>query len=452
MKKKIIIISVGILLLITGYLLWNNRVISTIILEINPSLEIRLNKNNKVVRVVPLNDDAKEIVKGNSIGKDLEHTLDIIIGNMIEKGYVKDGNISILLYSEGNVDNDMIGNYIYEKSNEKEFHASIIHISNISEEDKALAKKYNISIARASYVNEMIKDNPNLDIEVLKDKSVNELRETKESGKYCDKDYALEGDFCVKEIRREKSIIGDVCPEGYFEFDGKCYEVTEGTTTDEYMCYREFTLTAENECIGTEKIDAIPNFKCDSGELIKRGSLPSPSLREIRDPNEYRCEDRTNAKYPTERCYQQEHAIINGKCAMGPKPLLPTSSGCADDDVNYNGGCYDLTPDEPYICPDGERYDTNTEPCPDTFKYTKANGNYTCSDGYTLNGSRCEREVTEPASLKKICPSGYTLLDSGHCINKNKTTDFIKGNVCNEPDSRLEGNICIINEVVPANR
>ena len=54
-----------------GYLIWNNIAISKITLEINPSIEIRLNRNNKVVRVVPLNDDAKEIVKGNSMGKDM---------------------------------------------------------------------------------------------------------------------------------------------------------------------------------------------------------------------------------------------------------------------------------------------------------------------------------------------------------------------------------------------
>lgn len=450
MKKYLI--GVFIMVVVIGIIIWNNLVVSKIILEINPSIEIRLNRNNKVVRVVPLNGDAKEIVKGNSMGKDLEHTLDMIIGNVIDKGYVKDGDISILLHLEGKVDNDKVGNYIFEKFNEKQFHASLIHISNISEEDKKIAKKYDVSVVKAAYINELIKDNSKLDIDTLIDKPVNELRETKETGKYCDKDYTLAGDFCVKELNRVAANIGDVCPEGYFEFDGKCYEVTEGTDTSEYTCYRGFTLTDGNKCVGTEQIDAIPNFKCDSGELIKRGSLPIPRLREAGEPNEYLCEDRTNAKYPTERCYSQEHAIINGKCGMGPKPLLPTPSGCAGDDVNYNGGCYDLTPDEPYICPDGERYDTNTEPCPDTFVYTKANGNYTCPEGYTLNGSRCEREVTEPASLKKICPSGYTLLDSGHCINKEKTTDFIKGNVCNEPDSKLEGNVCIINEIVPVNR
>ena len=135
---------------------------------------------------------------------------------------------------------------------------------------------------------------------------------------------------------------------------------------------------------------------------------------------------------------------------MGPKPLLPTPSGCADDDINYNGGCYDLTPDEPYICPDGERFDTNTELCPDTIKYTKASGIYSCDSGYTLNGSKCTKEITEEARNKPMCREGYTLVDDGRCINKNKTTDYVIGSICDMPDSRVDGNQCIIYEIIDA--
>lgn len=439
------------MMLIIGYFLLTNVVISKIILEINPSIEIRLNRNNKVVKVVPLNEDAKKISSNNTRGKDLEHALNIIIDNIIKKEFVSNGDVSILLYSEGNVDNDTIGNYISNRFDEREIHANLIHINNVTEEDKKLAKKYNISIAKATYVNEMLKDNPKLDIETLKDKSVNELKETKDRGVYCDKDYTLEGDFCVKEINRVNALIGDVCPEGYIDFEENCYEEAEGTIVEgEYRCRNNFTLTSDNKCVGIEKNEATPNFKCDKGELVRRDSLSIPELREKGDPNEYLCEDRTNAQYPTERCYKQEHAIINGKCGMGPKPLLPTATGCEGDDVNYNGGCYDLTPDEPYSCPNGYRYDTNTEPCPDTFTYTKATGNYTCSESYTLKGSTCEREVTEQAALKKICPSGYTLIDSNHCISKSKVAEYVKGNVCPEGNNKLEGNICIIYEVTEA--
>ena len=451
MKKKIIIIVMSLIIMgVIGYMLWNNRTISTITLEINPSIEIKLNRNNKIVRIVPLNNDAKNIVKRNLYGKELDSAIAMIVDNVIDSSYIHGDEVPILIYATNNINNEYITNEFSRKFDERQIHATIIIIDNVTTEDRQVAKKYNISIAKAAYINEIIKENSNITIETLKEKPIGELRETKERGVYCDEGYTLEGSFCLKEINRINAEIGDICPEGYDEYEGKCYEKAEGITTDEYRCHRGLTLTNDNKCTGIEQIEGTPNFKCNAGEPIRRDRLSNPSFREAGDPDEYLCEDRSNAEYPTERCYKQEHAIINGKCGMGPKPLLPTPTGCAGDDVNYNGGCYDLTPDEPYICPNGDRYDTNTELCPDTFTYTKATGNYTCPADYTLNGSKCERAVTEPASFKKLCPEGYILLDSDNCINPNKTTDHIKGSICNERDSRLSGNMCIIYEVIEA--
>ena len=71
MKKKIIISIIGCLILIIGiigFIIWNNnRIVSTFTLDINPSIEINLDKNDKVKSVVALNEDAKGI-----IGKDLK--------------------------------------------------------------------------------------------------------------------------------------------------------------------------------------------------------------------------------------------------------------------------------------------------------------------------------------------------------------------------------------------
>ena len=445
-----IVILLILILGICAFGIWSNLTVSTITLEINPSLEIRLNRHNRVTSVVPLNDDAKAVVKGDFWGKDLTTTIKVLTTNIIDSGYVNNDNVPILLYTSGNIDNEIVVNELSQQFETKQFNATITIIETIDQADRELAQKYNINVARAAYINEIIKNNNNLNIESLQNKSIGELRETKETGRYCDKDYALEGDFCVKEINRINATIGNVCPDGYREFDDKCYEEASAIDTDEYWCYRGLTLTSDNECQGIEQIEATPNFTCPNGEPIQRGRLRIPSLREAGNQDEYLCEDRSNAKYPSERCLLQEHAIINGKCAMGPKPLLPTPTGCEGNDINYNGGCYDPNPSEPYICPNGDRYDTNTELCPDTFTYTKASGNYTCPKEYTLNGSKCTRKVSEPASFKKICPSGYTLLDSGQCINKSKTTDYIAGYVCQTEKSRLDGRVCIIYKTIPA--
>ena len=53
MKKKVVILlfSILILVIIIGIMYWNNRVVSTINLDINPSIQIQLKKNNKVKRL-----------------------------------------------------------------------------------------------------------------------------------------------------------------------------------------------------------------------------------------------------------------------------------------------------------------------------------------------------------------------------------------------------------------
>ncbi len=66
MKAPLIIV---ILLLVLGVYVYiehiNNQIMSTITLDINPSIEINLNKDNKVISVIALNEDAKDIVESN---------------------------------------------------------------------------------------------------------------------------------------------------------------------------------------------------------------------------------------------------------------------------------------------------------------------------------------------------------------------------------------------------
>ena len=74
MKKKIFISAIVCLIIIIGiigFINWNNRIVSTITLDINPSLRINIMKNGKVKNVVAINDDAKDIIKYNYTNKTL---------------------------------------------------------------------------------------------------------------------------------------------------------------------------------------------------------------------------------------------------------------------------------------------------------------------------------------------------------------------------------------------
>ena len=75
---------------------------STITLDINPSIEINISKNDIVVNVKALNSDAKEVIAKNMKSKSLDDVLAIIVENITEKDYVDEKNkIDIILILKG---------------------------------------------------------------------------------------------------------------------------------------------------------------------------------------------------------------------------------------------------------------------------------------------------------------------------------------------------------------
>lgn len=112
-KKNIIILSIASLLVVLlgvgGFFLYrelNNKkddkenglpsIASTITLDINPSVEINLDKEDKVISVVALNEDAKEITKGIEKGNALDNAISTITANLVNEGYTKDKELVIV--------------------------------------------------------------------------------------------------------------------------------------------------------------------------------------------------------------------------------------------------------------------------------------------------------------------------------------------------------------------
>ena len=103
MKKKIIISLLAFILVIGlgigGYLYLNRdntKEFTYIILKINPELMLSLDKDNKVIEVKALNDEAKIFVNRNLIGLSLEKAINIIIDVAVDNGYLEDGIISLI--------------------------------------------------------------------------------------------------------------------------------------------------------------------------------------------------------------------------------------------------------------------------------------------------------------------------------------------------------------------
>ena len=194
MNKKIIIITI-ITVVITIFLgllvtkniigkesksktVFDTKVVSRITMDINPSIEIGLNKDNLVVEVKSLNEDSQKIIKDNYSGKKLDETINKIVDNLKINNYLNDDDNTILVnvISEDSTLKDYIKNSFESVINEKKISSELIVLEvKETEELKELADKYNVTVAKIYYIEEKLSDNSTLTIEDLKDASLNEI-------------------------------------------------------------------------------------------------------------------------------------------------------------------------------------------------------------------------------------------------------------------------------------
>lgn len=442
MKKKIIvsiIICLITILGIIGYIFWNNRMVSTITLDINPSIEISLDRNNKIKSVIALNESANLVISDDYKGLSIGALFYVLIDKLIDNNFVEDNNVSVILHTTGTIDSKELSETIELEFGKKEIHTDIIIVDKVTNEDIKLAKEYNVSPAKIAYIKTITGESENIDLNMLANKSVGEIEKTKKTGKYCDEEYFLENDWCLKEKERISATNGEYCPSGYKEDKGKCYEVIDAIETGKYICNEGFVLI-DNTCVHEESYDALGI--CEKGEYKDGYCLTKEYYG---DAKEY-C-----------RITPSTDLLYNGRC-LGRKPTI--NGKCLGSDKLIGGYCYDTSPSSGYkadwVCPDG-KFITNPDGSlmyEDKKCYNESKVNptsYYCEGEGILDGKKCKTKTIENPQKEKKCTSGYISIEDGsRCINLNKTKSKENGLVCNQDNARLKDNTCVIYDIKPA--
>lgn len=191
---------------------------STIYLDINPSIEIKITNNEDVISVTALNEDANDIISNEFVGKTFENVLNLLAKSLIDKGYVEDGKIAIIAYATGNIKKDDIKWKIANNFESEGIYVDVFVIDKITKEDEELAHKYNITPSKAAYINSVIKENDKIDFEYLVDKSASEINEILFTGNYCEDGYTLvDNDSCVDFNHEVDKINGYRCDNEKYE-------------------------------------------------------------------------------------------------------------------------------------------------------------------------------------------------------------------------------------------
>ena len=436
MKKIIIPIVIFVLLAVgvVSFIFLNRE--KTIMIDINPSFEIKVGFGNKVKKIIPVNDDARGLFDDSKLnGKSLNSVLKDISKIIVDRGFAPDGETSILVYSEG-INSESIGKELKNYFRENEVEVEVIVIKKITTEDKKIAKEYGISPSKAAYINSIKKDNDKVEIADLINTSIEDLIFVEEKGLYCDEGYTLESHNCVKEIRREAAIASKVCPDGSFEYNGTCYEEGHSKVGTKDLCHDDFKLV-DGECLMEDTIDAVPN--CGQNEY---------------DSGQDKCIELVYVEDGIEFCRDPNRFLYDHKC-LATKPTI--NGGCLGSDALMSGMCVNLIDDyylSEWKCSNGEVLSGSDGSLKygDTKCYEKTYVDVEkrdCPTDYKLQGTKCYMKRTEKAQKERVCESGSTMVD-GRCINMNKTYEKIDGYDCLEDTARLEGNTCIIYEVVGA--
>ena len=171
-----------------------HAVASVVSLDVNPSIELKVSKNEKVLVCTPLNEDAKAILADMGDGADLKGAkLDVavnaIVGSLVRNGYLDSISSAIMISVE---DNDTAR----AEKLQRELTSTVDGVLQTSEarasvltqtltQDAGLeqqARENSISTGKAALVNRVLALNSALQFDALAKLSVEELKDLAEAG------------------------------------------------------------------------------------------------------------------------------------------------------------------------------------------------------------------------------------------------------------------------------
>ena len=171
-----------------------NAVVSVVSLDVNPSIELKVNRSEKVLVCTPLNEDAEAILADMSNGADLKGAkLDVavnaIVGSLVRNGYLDSISSAIMISVE---DKDTAR----AEKLQRELTSTVDGVLQTSEAKAAVltqtltqdagreqqARENNISTGKAALVNHVLALNSALKFDALAKLSVEELKDLAEAG------------------------------------------------------------------------------------------------------------------------------------------------------------------------------------------------------------------------------------------------------------------------------
>ena len=265
-----------------------NAVASVVSLDVNPSIELKVNRSEKVLVCTPLNEDAKAILADMSNGADLKGAkLDVavnaIVGSLVRNGYLDSISSAIMISVE---DKDTAR----AEKLQRELTSAVDDVLQMSEAKASVltqtltqdaareqqARENNISTGKAALVNRVLAINPSLKFDALAKLSVEELKDLAEAGAPAmpiGKDAAAYAAEQYAGTTALDSVTAEVDPE--FDESPAHYEVELHTAWGEFEylvdAYTGKVLSGQKDLPATAPV----------GDETAKPSAPSGAVQDI---------------------------------------------------------------------------------------------------------------------------------------------------------------------------
>lgn len=149
-------------------------------LDVNPSIELNVDKDEKIISAKGLNDDGRRVLGDMELeGSSLEVAVNAVIGSMLKNGYLDDMANSILVSVSGvnGYDADKLRSTLADDVNRQLENCSVLSqdVSNADSDTVKLADKYGITVGKAALIRQIVAADSRHSFEELAPLSINEL-------------------------------------------------------------------------------------------------------------------------------------------------------------------------------------------------------------------------------------------------------------------------------------
>jgi len=172
------------LCLLVGMGMFGNarKVDSIVSIDINPSIELTVGKNDKVLSAVALNKDAEVVLEGMDLKKvDLDIALNALIGSLLKNGYLDEvyNAINVCVENDDTQRADEISEKVKQEINNLMIQNDLIGDVNsqtcpVDQQLKELAEKYGVSVGKLTLA-QKVSENLDISLDIAVEFTISEL-------------------------------------------------------------------------------------------------------------------------------------------------------------------------------------------------------------------------------------------------------------------------------------